>query len=90
MPLLADALSGMLFLDKPVVDQTGLEGTFDFTVEYTNDGGLGQNNPEESPTTPPGSSLPNAVHEQLGLKLVPSKAPIRTLIIDRVERPSEN
>jgi uncharacterized protein (TIGR03435 family) len=79
MPLIAEAISPLLFMDKPVVDRTGLSGTFDFTVEYTYE-----------PDAPPGTSLLNAVREQLGLKLVTSKAPIRILVIDHVERPSVN
>jgi uncharacterized protein (TIGR03435 family) len=90
MQLLADAISPWLFLDKPVVDQTGLNGTFDFTVEFTNDRSPGPPSPDAPPPGPRGTSLLNAVREQLGLKLVSSKAPIRTIVIDRVERPSEN
>jgi bla regulator protein blaR1 len=73
-------------VDKPVVDETGLAGRFDFTVEYT---------PEflraraDTPDAP-GKPFPQALPEQLGLKLTPSRAPITTLIVDRVERPSEN
>jgi uncharacterized protein (TIGR03435 family) len=61
-------------LDKPVVDQTGLEGRFDYILEL-----------------PAGIiSLLNAVREQPGLKLVRSRGKIRTMIIDHLERPSEN
>jgi uncharacterized protein (TIGR03435 family) len=90
--LLADAISPLLFMDKPVVDQTVLSGTFDFTVEFTNDlsPGPGPSSPDAPPPAPRGTALLNAVREQLGLKLVSSKAPIRTIVIDHVERPSEN
>jgi len=57
----------------PVVDKTGLEGRYDFTIEYA----VNDNSPE-----PP---IPLAV-QQLGLKLEPAKGPIEMLVIDRVER----
>jgi uncharacterized protein (TIGR03435 family) len=71
------------FLDRPVVDQTGLAGRFDFVLKWT---------PDEAdagdPNAPPG--LFTAIQEQLGLKLEPVKAPIDVLVIDHVERPTEN
>jgi len=90
MELLAGALSGLGRLERPVVDQTGLSGRFDFTLEWA---------PE-----PSGPSAPNAeatadlrgpeflvaLREQLGLKLESTKAPIEVIVIDHVERPSEN
>jgi len=79
-------------IDRPVVDHTGLEGTFDFVLQYK---------PGESNRfAPPGAAAPSgefggtpfveALRQQLGLKLVRTKAPVRTLAIDHVERPSEN
>jgi uncharacterized protein (TIGR03435 family) len=66
---------------KPVVDQTGIAGTFDFNLSYA---------PENSVD----SSLPSiftAVQDQLGLKLLPQKVPIQRFVIDHVERiPQEN
>ena len=83
-------------VDRPVVDQTGLDGTFDFTIEYA-PGEMDRfgrpslpPNPDAAPPDPQGAAFLHAVHDQLGLKLVPSKAPIRMLVIDHVERPSEN
>jgi bla regulator protein BlaR1 len=88
MPSLADAISGSHDVDQLVIDGTGLNGTFDFTLEYTGE------NPATSlngpPPDPQGSSFLSALREQLGLKLVPSKAPVRMLVIDHFERPSEN
>jgi len=81
-------------LDRPVVDQTGLPGRFDFELKWTPDefqfGGLGVKvpPPSDSATAPP--DLFNAMQEQLGLKLVSTKAAVEVLVIDRVEKPSAN
>jgi len=78
-------------LNKPVVDQTGLPLFYDFKLEWT---------PELPPGFVPrdGASLPptngpdifTAVHEQLGLKLDSHKGPVEIMVIDHVEKPSEN
>ena len=79
-------------LDRPVVDQTGLAGRFDFTLLWTPDqsqfGGLGVRvpAPTDDPNAPPG--LFTAIQEQLGLKLDSTKAPVDVLVVDRVEKPS--
>ncbi|WP_263350147.1 TIGR03435 family protein [Acidicapsa acidisoli] len=81
-------------LDKPVVDQTGLTGRFDFTLNWTPDEsqfvGLGVKvpPPSDKPDAPPG--LFTAVQEQLGLKLEATKAPVDVIVIDKVEKPSAN
>jgi uncharacterized protein (TIGR03435 family) len=68
--------------DRPILDETGLQGFFDFKLEWSPD-----NIPQESARGP---SLFTAVREQLGLKLESKKAPIEMLVIDSVARPSEN
>jgi uncharacterized protein (TIGR03435 family) len=80
-------------LDRPVVDQTGLPGRYDFTLTWTPDefqfGGLGM----KPPATSEGATAPDlftAMQQQLGLKLESTKAPAEILVIDRVEKPSEN
>lgn len=76
-------------LDRAVVDQTGLSGTYDFDLEWTPDEGqFGGNLPRSVESTKP--SLFTAMQEQLGLKLEATKGPVQALVIDRVERPSEN
>jgi uncharacterized protein (TIGR03435 family) len=75
-----------LTLDRPVVDRTGLTGTFDIRLTFTRD----------DPQAPSMAALPdgaaptifNALQEQLGLKLEPTKAPIEVLVIDHAEKPS--
>lgn len=81
-------------LDRPVVDQTGLPGRYDFTLTWTPDesqfGGMGVRvpPPANNATAPP--DLFTAIEEQLGLKLKPTKAPAEVLVIDSVEKPSPN
>ncbi len=79
-----DFILGMqFFLDRPVVDQTGLTGHYDFTFRYTAD-----EVHATDPNAPPG--LFTAVQEQLGLKFEPTKAPVAVFVIDHIERPSPN
>jgi uncharacterized protein (TIGR03435 family) len=81
-------------LDRPVVDQTGLSGRFDFELKWTPDEtqfaalGVRVPAPTDDPAAPP--DLFTAIQEQLGLKLQPTKAPVEVLVIDHVEKPSEN
>jgi uncharacterized protein (TIGR03435 family) len=81
-------------LDRPVVDQTALAGRYDFTLTWTPDesqfSGLGARVPAPSgdPAAPPG--LSTAMQEQLGLRLESARAPVEVLVIDKVEKPSDN
>jgi uncharacterized protein (TIGR03435 family) len=72
------------YIDRPLVDQTGLKGQYDFTLKYTYD----DTRAPADGTVPPG--LFTAIQEQLGLKLEPVKAPAEVLVIDHVEQPSAN
>jgi uncharacterized protein (TIGR03435 family) len=67
-----------------VVDQTGLTGTYDFTLKWMPDGLA---NPNADADTP---SVFTAIQEQLGLRMVPSKAQVEVIVIDHIEKPSEN
>jgi uncharacterized protein (TIGR03435 family) len=81
-------------LDRPVVDQTGLSGRFDFTLLWTPDefqfGGQGARGalPQINGANAP--DLFTAMREQLGLSLNSTRAPADVLVIDRVEKPSPN
>jgi uncharacterized protein (TIGR03435 family) len=81
-------------LDRPVVDQTGLTGRFDFKLNWTPDdsqpGDIGAKIPlpADSADTPP--NLYTAIQEQIGLKLEATKAPADVMVIDHVEKPSAN
>jgi uncharacterized protein (TIGR03435 family) len=88
-------LAGVLqsvVLERPVIDQTGLSGRFDFELKWTPDesqfGGQGARARRDDPDAPP--DLFTAMQEQLGLQLKSTKAPIDVLAIDRIEKPSEN
>ena len=80
-------------LDRPVVDKTGIAGEFDFSLNWTPDEsqfsrmGILPRPPADNANAPP---LFAAIQEQLGLRLEAVKAPVDILVIDRVERPSEN
>jgi uncharacterized protein (TIGR03435 family) len=82
-------------VEKPVVDQTGLTGRYDFTLKWTPDpaqlAAMGPNAPPPPPAdadAPP--DLFGAFQQQLGLKLEPTKAPVEVFVIDKVQKPSEN
>ena len=81
-------------LGKPVLNKTGLMGSFNFKLEWTPDGS--EPGPGSLPGGPPpstgasGPSLFTAVQEQLGLKLESQKAPVDSVVIDKVEKPSAN
>ena len=77
---LASLLSSAM--DRMVIDQTKLTGSYKFTLRWNPDESLNQN-----PDLP---SIFTAIQEQLGLKLVPTKGPVEMLIIDHVESPSQN
>jgi uncharacterized protein (TIGR03435 family) len=78
-------------LDRQVVNQTGLSGTFDFTLEYVPESnGMPQPPSVDSQPDPSGPTFLEALTEQLGLKLKPTKAPVDVLVFDHVERSSEN
>jgi uncharacterized protein (TIGR03435 family) len=81
-------------LDRPVVDQTGLTGRWDFTLTWTPDdsqfGGRGGQAPPPADNVAAAPGLFTAIQEQLGLKLDATKAPVEVLVLDRVEKPTEN
>ncbi|HWG16337.1 MAG TPA: TIGR03435 family protein [Acidobacteriaceae bacterium] len=76
----------MLYTNRPVVDQTGLKGKYDFKLQWTRDDAPAT--AAATPDAPPG--LFTAIQEQIGLKLEPTKAMADVLVIDRVERPGAN
>lgn len=77
-------------LDRPVVDDTGISGSYDFDLEWTpDDGQFGGTLPlAASYSGRPG--LYTAIEQQLGLKLTSTRGDVEALIIDGLDRPSEN
>jgi uncharacterized protein (TIGR03435 family) len=83
---------------RPVFDKTGLTGIYDFTLEYVRDQNLSVTVPADGapgspvviPTDPVGPSLQSALEDQLGLKLVPSRGPLKVVVIDHIDKPGAN
>ena len=85
-----------LVLDRPVIDKTGITSYFEIHLVFSPDDSAAP----RPVTTDPGASAADrasdapgifqAIQEQLGLKLVPAKGPVDVLVIDHIERPSEN
>jgi uncharacterized protein (TIGR03435 family) len=87
---LADTLSSVGNLGRPVVDHTGLSGSFDFTIEWARESNRpGQSGPDARLDSQAPTFL-EALKDQLGLKLKSAKEPLNVLVIDHIERPSEN
>jgi uncharacterized protein (TIGR03435 family) len=101
--LLPKHLDRQVRFDRPVIDRTGLSGAFDFTLEWTPDP-VAQEilPPSQAAARLPGdrayafpleSNAPNflaALREELGLHLENQLAPEPVLVIDKIERPTEN
>ena len=82
----ADGIATILSrqLDREVLNRAGIAGEYDVQLNFTPDSGPCQADVSGSP------SIQTALQEQLGLKLEAAKGPVGVLVIDRVERPSEN
>lgn len=80
-------------LDRPVVDRTGLQGRFDFTLSWTPDESQYRQAGIQVPPPPADAKLPGlftAIQEQIGLRFESVTAPVEVIVIDGVQRPSEN
>jgi uncharacterized protein (TIGR03435 family) len=84
MEALAGYLTVQPVLGRPVVDHTGLTGTYDFSMPIQGVWGTNRQ-PADSEV-----SIFTVIQDSLGLKLEPAKAPVQFLVIDHIERPSEN
>ena len=78
-------MTGLAAMPRPVVDQTGLSGLYDFTLTWMHDP-----TGEDAAVDDNAANFRNALKTQLGLELKPSHASISYLIVDHIERPSEN
>jgi len=88
MAALASDLSNLL--GRTVVDKTGVTGTFDVHMEFAPDEAIAIGGQAAPSADQAGPSIFTALQEQLGLKLDNAKSPVEVLVIDHVERPSEN
>jgi len=79
-------------LNRPVVDKTGLDRYYDFTLEWSPElpPGLAAADSRETPPDRNGPTIFTALREQLGLKLDSQKGPVEVFVIDHVERPTSN
>ena len=83
-------------LDRPVIDQTGIKGRYDFQLLWTPDETqfAALRGPGPQPAPPAGAEtqpdLFTAIQQQLGLKLESTKAPTEVFVVDKIEKPSGN
>lgn len=82
MTQLAGWFSNANGIERPVIDQTGLTGHYDFTLAWSN--------PLAGTPDSTDPSIFTAMPEQLGLKLEPRQVPVEVFVIDRAEIPDEN
>ena len=83
--ILAGHLS--VVLGRPVIDQTGSEGQYDFKLQYTPEVPVeGQSSPPPADT----ADIFTALTEQLGLRLEPGKGPVPVYVVEKIEKPTEN
>jgi len=94
-------LSGLVFVlsmqlelgGRTVLDQTGLQGHYSFTFQWTPENLAASSGPSAdraSSSESSGPSLFTALKEQLGLRLESTRAPVDTIVIEHIERPTEN
>jgi bla regulator protein blaR1 len=86
MSLVAAALASLGRLGRPLVDETGIVGKVDFTIEWLPEPSPGK----EAEADAEGPTFLEAVKDQLGLRMEPTKATLDVLVVDHVEEPSEN
>jgi len=101
MTQLLNSLSGLV--GRTIIDKTDLKGYFDVRLQFAPDSAPGSAFPGGGPPPPgapggiapaaasdPAVSIFTAVQEQLGLKLDSTRGPVDVLVIDSVQKPSEN
>ncbi len=75
---------------RRVVNRTGLTGAYDYMLEFAPEQALTAGPDTSAGSEPGGPSFTEAVKNQLGLELVPEKLPVEVIVVDRIEKPSEN
>jgi len=86
----ASLASGLArFVGRPVIDETGLAGYYDYDLRWTPDQAAEPRSGEPPPVVDQnGPSLPTALQEQLGLKLESRRVPMRVVVIDEAQMPT--
>ena len=82
-------MTGVGVVERPMLDKTGIQGTIDYSLEWRKvvdqvARGAPLELDEDAPT------FPDALKEQLGIKMLPQKGPSELFLVDHIERPSEN
>ena len=98
MDALALYLEGQRIVDRPVVNRTGLDGFYSFSLHWypgnlPAQSNIGSDRPQDAlvpPDPPGGSTIFAEIRKQLGLKLRPSKGPVEILIFERASEPTAN
>jgi uncharacterized protein (TIGR03435 family) len=85
-----DVYATLVRADRPVIDRTGLTGTYDIHLEWMADEPAARGPDAGTASDPPGTALIAAIRKQLGLQLEPAKGPYEFFVIDHVERPTGN
>jgi uncharacterized protein (TIGR03435 family) len=79
-------------LGRTVIDQSGFKDTFDVRLDFLPDADTPAlpAPPPDAGGASPGSSIFSSIQQQLGLRLESTRGPVEVIVIDHVERPTEN
>jgi uncharacterized protein (TIGR03435 family) len=90
MSLLANSLTGWGSLGRPVIDKTGLQGTYDFTLEFTPEPSLGSSTSSDTAADFDGPTFQEALKKQLGLRIESQKGEVQVIVLDHIDHLIEN
>ena len=86
--MIVESIGGWEGFERPIVNRTGLAGEFDFTIEWQ--AGVQRPGFASPGIVVTGTSLMEALQDQLGLRMVAQTAPVEVFIVEHVERPTPN
>ena len=88
---ITENLNSLSVFGRPVIDQTGLGGKYDFSLRWTHESRqIGLRAPGSNGQVDEGASILENLNEQFGMKLKPTRCAVRVLVIDHVEKPTPN
>lgn len=90
IPYMTDMFSQMADRGRPMIDATGLKGTFDFILEFVRDSRNATSPDAATAPAPDGPTFDEALSDQLGIRMESRRAPMQMMVVDHLERPSEN